>query len=73
MVITEPNTFVAQYHDRMPVLLTRETTMDWLSGAQGLELLKPAPEDAVKAWPVARTVNSSKAPDEPELIERIAL
>ena len=73
MVITEPNAFVAQYHDRMPVLLTRETTMDWLSGEKGLELLKPAPEDEVTAWPVSRAVNSSKAPDEPELIERIAL
>jgi len=73
MVITEPNAFVATLHDRMPVLLTKETMGDWLSGAKGLELLKPAPEDAVKAWPVARTVNSSKAPDEPGLIKEIAL
>jgi putative SOS response-associated peptidase YedK len=73
MVITEPNAFVATLHDRMPVLLTRETMGDWLSGAKGLELLKPAPEDAVKAHPVARTVNSSKAPDEPALIQKIEL
>ncbi len=73
MVITEPNQFVAQYHDRMPVLLTRETVGDWLSGAKGLELLKPAPEDAVKAWPVSRKVNSSKAPDGPDLIEKVSL
>ena len=73
MVITEPNQFVAQYHDRMPVLLTRETTMDWLSGAKGEDLLKPAPEDALNAWPVSRKVNSSKAPDEPGLIEKIIL
>jgi len=73
MVITEPNTFVATLHDRMPVLLTREAMGDWLSGAKGLELLKPAPEDAVQAWPVARAVNSSKAPDEPGLIEATRL
>ena len=73
MVITEPNAFVATLHDRMPVLLTKETMGDWLSGAKGLELLKPAPEDAVQAWPVARAVNSSKAPDEPGLIEKIVL
>jgi putative SOS response-associated peptidase YedK len=73
MVITEPNNFVAQYHDRMPVLLTKESMGDWLTGAKGLELCKPAPEDAVKAWPVSRAVNSSKAPDEPGLIDPIRL
>lgn len=73
MVITEPNDFVAQYHDRMPVLLTRETLGDWLSGAKGLELLKPDEADLIKAWPVSRTVNSSKAPDSPELIRPIKL
>lgn len=73
MVITEPNQFVAQYHDRMPVVLDRTDVMDWLTGAKGLELLKPAPEDALKAWPVSRRVNSSKAPDEPTLIEPVTL
>lgn len=73
MVITEPNQFVAQYHDRMPVVLDRADVVDWLTGAKGLELLKPAPEDALKAWPVDRRVNSSKAPDEPSLIKPITL
>lgn len=73
MVITEPNQFVAQYHDRMPVVLDRTDVMDWLTGAKGLELLKPAPQDALKAWPVSRRVNSSKAPDEPTLINPIEL
>lgn len=57
----------------MLVLLTKETMNDGLSGAKGQELLNPAREDAVQARPVARTVNSSKAPDEPGLIEKIAL
>ncbi len=73
MVITEPNKFTAALHDRMPVLLTKETMGDWLSGAKGEELLKPAPETAVQAWPVSRKVNSSKAPDEPGLIEKTVL
>lgn len=73
MVITEPNQFVAQYHDRMPVVLDRTNVLDWLTGAKGLELLKPAPEDVLEAWPVSRRVNSSKAPDEPTLIEPIDL
>ena len=71
MVITEPNQFVAKLHDRMPVLLTRETMGDWLEGRRGRDLCKPAPEAAVQAWPVSRKINSSKAPGEPGLIEKM--
>jgi hypothetical protein len=40
----------------------------------GLEILKPAPDDLVKMWPVSKRVNSSRAPaDDAMLIERIAL
>ena len=73
MIITEPNKFVAQYHDRMPVLLAKEEVGNWLSGAYGLERLVPAPNDWLKAVPVSRAVNSSKAPDSPDLIKEIAL
>lgn len=73
MIITEPNMFVAQYHDRMPVLLDRSKIAAWLNGEKGLELLKPAPERALKAWTVSRAVNSSRAKDEPRLIERMTL
>ena len=45
MIITEPNKFVAEVHDRMPVLLAEEVFEPWLSGKAGLELLKPAPND----------------------------
>lgn len=73
MVITEPNEFVAQYHDRMPVVLAPGDVTAWLTAEKGHELLKPAPEDELKAWPVNRRVNSSKAPDEPGLIVPIDL
>jgi len=73
MIITEPNAFVAQYHDRMPVLLEKGEIGNWLSGAYGLERLVPAPNDWLKAWPVSRAVNSSKAPDSPDLIKEIRL
>lgn len=73
MIITEPSAFVAQYHDRMPVLLDPSDATAWLSGTKGLDLLKPAPDGAVKAWPVSRTVNSSKAPDSPDLTKPISL
>lgn len=57
----------------MPVLLAEKDFEPWLSGAAGLELLTPAPEDVLQKWPVSRRVNSSKAPDDdPTLIERVA-
>jgi putative SOS response-associated peptidase YedK len=45
MIITEPNKFVAEVHDRMPALLAEKNYEPWLSGKAGPELLKPAPED----------------------------
>jgi len=74
MIITEPNEFVAEVHDRMPVLLTEQEFEPWLSGTTGLELLKPAPDDLLQRWPVSKRVNSSRAPDDdPTLIERISV
>jgi putative SOS response-associated peptidase YedK len=74
MIITEPNEFVAEVHDRMPVLLGEKDFEPWLSGNAGLEMLKPAPDDALQRWPVSKRVNSSRAPDDdPTLIDRVAL
>jgi putative SOS response-associated peptidase YedK len=61
MIISEPNEFVAEVHDRMPVLLRPEQFDHWLSGDMGVEELKPAPNDYLQRWPVSRRVNSSKA------------
>jgi len=73
MIICEPNMFVAEAHDRMPVLFAEKDFEPWLSGAAGLELLKPASEDLLQRWPVSKRVNSSKAPDDdPTLIDCIA-
>ncbi len=72
MIICEPNKFVGEVHDRMPVLLVENDFERWLSGAAGLELLKPTPEDLLQKWPVSKRVNSSKAPDDdPTLIDRL--
>jgi putative SOS response-associated peptidase YedK len=74
MLITEPNAFVAQVHDRMPVLLAEKDFEPWLNEAADTELLKPAPDDLLQRWPVSKRVNSSKAPaDNPTLIERISV
>ena len=74
MMITEPNAFVAEVHDRMPVLLAEKDYEPWLSGKAGLELLKPAAGDALQRWPVSKRVNSSRASDDnSSLIDKISL
>ncbi len=74
MIITEPNAFVAEVHDRMAVLLAEKDFEPWLSGNAGMELLKPAPNGLLQRWPVSKRVNSSKAPaDDPTLIDWIGL
>jgi putative SOS response-associated peptidase YedK len=73
MIITKPNAFVAEVHDRMLVLLAEKDFELWLSGDAGVELLKPAPNDLLQRWAVSKRVNSSKAPaDDPTLIDKIA-
>ena len=73
MIITEVNSFISAIHDRMPVLLDQENADAWLSGDAGLELLKPAPEDALRMWPVSRRVSKPGNGDDPSLIEPITL
>src|SRR5262245_19877289 len=71
-IITEPNEFVAQVHDRMPVLLQPNQFDHWLSGNMTVEELKPAPNDYLQRWAVSQRVNSSKADtNDPTLIEPI--
>jgi putative SOS response-associated peptidase YedK len=74
MLITEPNEFVAEVHDRMPALLTQKQFEPWLSGEAGVDYLKPAGNDLLlQMWPVSTRVNSSKAPaDDSTLIDRVA-
>ena len=45
MIITEPNDFAAEIHDRMPVFLMEDQFAPWLSGQAGAGILKPAPND----------------------------
>jgi len=61
MVITDANEFVAEVHDRMPVILEPDQFEPWLAGSAGVELLKPAADDALQRWPVSKRVNSSRA------------
>ncbi|HEX3032536.1 MAG TPA: SOS response-associated peptidase [Bacillota bacterium] len=64
IITTTPNELMAPIHNRMPVILTRETEMIWLDPTlvqpQLLqEVLRPYPSDLLKAYPVSKAVNSS--------------
>lgn len=73
MIITEPNAFTAEVHDRMPVILEENDFEPWLSGRGGVEMLKPAMNDVVQRWPVSKRVNSSRADaEDATLIEPMA-
>ncbi|HEY2412990.1 MAG TPA: SOS response-associated peptidase [Pirellulaceae bacterium] len=72
MVITGPNKFVAEVHDRMPVILEHKDFEQWESGEtkDAVAIMKPADEDVLQRWPVSKRVNSSRAnDDDPTLIE----
>jgi putative SOS response-associated peptidase YedK len=74
MVITEPNRFVAEVHDRMPVILEAKDFEQWEAGdvKDAAALTKPAAEEVLQRWPVSKRVNSSRADDgDATLIETI--
>jgi putative SOS response-associated peptidase YedK len=69
IIVTAANDATRPVHDRMPSLLAAPDVERWLTGAAGSELLRPAPDDAVRLWPVSRRVNrSGQHDDDPSLI-----
>jgi len=73
MIITSANSFISTIHDRMPMILEPETIGPWLSGSAGRELLKPAPEDTLRMWPVSKRVSKPGNGDDPSVIEPVTL
>jgi putative SOS response-associated peptidase YedK len=75
IVTTTPNETIASLHDRMPVVLERDTWDRWLDPAPAdpgelLGLLVPS-EAGLEIYAVGRAVNDVRR-DGPELIERFA-
>ncbi|MDE5413599.1 SOS response-associated peptidase [Alkalihalobacterium chitinilyticum] len=72
IVTTSPNWFMKDIHDRMPVILTKETERVWLhkqiEDPDVLdEMLQPFPPEEMEAYEVSTEVNSPKN-DSPSLI-----
>jgi putative SOS response-associated peptidase YedK len=75
ILTTGPNSLMEKIHDRMPVILERETEKEWIennSTEKLLEFLKPCPSPSLVAFPVSSLVNSPKN-DSPELIVPMGL
>src|SRR5215472_10152975 len=77
IVTTSPNTLLAPIHNRMPVVLGRETWPAWLGeepadGLQLKDLLAPYPSTEMTCWPVNTRVGNVKN-DDPSLIEPSAV
>ena len=71
MVITEPSKFVAELHDRMPVVLEAKDFAQWERGdtKDAAALVMPAGEDVLQKCPLSKRVNSSRtSDDDPTLI-----
>jgi putative SOS response-associated peptidase YedK len=69
IITCEPNTLLAEVHNRMPVILSRANEERWLScdppGHQDLSsILSPYPESAMAMVPVSDLVNNPSVDDE---------
>jgi len=71
---TGPSAHVAKVHDRQVVTLQPDQFAAWLDGSAGTEILAPAPEEAIRYWPVSKRINKVSAPqDDKTLIEPVTL
>jgi len=77
IITTTPNELCAELHNRMPVVLARETWPAWLGeepadGRRLKALLAPYPSTEMTCWPVSTRVGNVKNND-PSLIEPLAV
>ncbi len=74
IIVTDANPFTRTIHDRMPVVLDKVDINPWLTGAVGLERLKPAADGLLRMWSVSRRVNrTGVGDDDPTLIDEVAV
>ena len=70
IIVSGASAWMKPYHDRMPVLLETKDLDAWLDGSLGSGALKPAPESALREWPVSPRLNrTGVGDDDPTIIE----
>jgi len=62
IIVTEANEVIAPIHDRMPVILAPEDWAAWLAEPRE-DLLRPAPESDLIAWPVCSDIADDTPPE----------
>ena len=67
IVTTDANAPMRAIHDRMPVVLAAGDWPEWLEGDNPAALLRSAPDDLLRFWPVSKAVNSPRN-NGPELL-----
>jgi putative SOS response-associated peptidase YedK len=70
LITTEPNAVVRRVHDRMPLIVGRQSYAAWLAG--DVSLLGAVPQVEMISHPVSTAVNQA-ANDSPRLIEPVEL
>jgi putative SOS response-associated peptidase YedK len=73
ILTTTPNSLMEKIHDRMPVILDRETEKKWIENISQEELvsmLKPCEASSLLAYPVSTLVNSPRN-DSPEVLKQV--
>jgi putative SOS response-associated peptidase YedK len=74
IIVTAANELMRPIHDRMPVMLDDAAIGPWLDGSAEADILRPAPEDRLRLWPVSRRENKTgSGDDDPTLIDAIAV
>jgi putative SOS response-associated peptidase YedK len=66
IITCEPNSLLAQIHNRMPVILDRNNCWEWLADKpenELAEMLKPYSAEAMKCYPVGQMVNNPRVDD----------
>jgi putative SOS response-associated peptidase YedK len=64
IIVCAASAWMATYHDRMPVILRPQDFEGWLSGALGTEVLRSAPDSALREWSVSRRLNRTGVSDD---------
>ena len=67
ILTTDANAPMRAIHDRMPVVLAPDERAEWLEGEDPAALLRSAPDDLLRFWPVSKAVNSPRN-NGPELL-----
>ena len=67
VVTTDANAPMRTIHDRMPVILAAGDWAEWLEGGDPARLLRPAPDELLRLWPVSKAVNTPRN-NGPELL-----